>query len=174
MAELTSEDMIAELIKMVTAAKAEASAQATQKKKTGPDPWQLEELSDEQLKEELIKTEAFAVRMRTLWDRQVPLCWYFHQDLGLELMAARAQWEGLMKKGTGHGIYMFLGHDLPTYVEPLCKTIGDNETKHRQPGSESHQKVDTGDVSTIEAFVESPWFAWIWRGQSVSEEVDRG
>jgi hypothetical protein len=139
-------------------------------KKKGPDPWQLEELSDDELKAELVKTEDFVVRMRNLWDRPVPLCWFFHQDLGLELIAARCAWESLMNKGSGHGIYNFLGHDLPTYVEPRCKVVGDNESQHRVPGSEAHRKVDTSGFGSIEAFLESQWFGWIWRGKSVQEQ----
>ena len=167
---LTAESVVAELLRTLATAKAEAAA-AEEVGEGKTKPWAIEALEPEALIRELRRTDRFVSRMRALWNRQVPACWYFHVDLGLELVAARQAWEGLLTKGSAHAVMVYLGHDLPTYVEPLCSHIGDNEREHRLPGREGHRKVDTSDIATLDKFLESPWFGWIWCGDSVPEEM---
>ena len=167
---LTAESVVAELLRTLATAKAEAAA-AEEVGEGKTKPWAIEALEPEALIRELRRTDRFVSRMRALWNRQVPACWYFHVDLGLELVAARQAWEGLLTKGSAHAVMVYLGHDLPTYVQPLCNQIGDNEREHRLPGREGHRKADTSDIATLSDFLDSPWFGWIWCGDSVPEEM---
>jgi hypothetical protein len=139
-----------------------------------PTSWDLEELRPEQLREVLKKTDEFVARtVRGLWARQVPFCWYFHQDLGLALIAANVDWQSRVKKESGRSIYAFLGDELHRFIiEPLCKPIGDGEKKHRLPGGESHQKEDTTAITDLKSFIESEWFGWIWLGQKPPVNTD--
>ncbi len=129
-------------------------------------PWDIEKLRPEEIAGELRATERWVERLRGLWGRRVPACWYFHQDLGLALIAARIEWAERIEKGGARSIYAFLGDDLKRLIlEPLASPIGDGENTHRVPGSEAHRKVNTRDLGdSVEAFLDSPWFGWIWCG----------
>ncbi len=128
-------------------------------------PWHLEELTPKEIVAELRATETWVQRLRGLWGRQVPACWYLHQDLGLALIAARNEWDLRVGKEGGRSVYTFLGDELERFVlAPMAKPIGDGESKHRIPGSEAHRAVSTRDIGGLDGFLESPWFRWVWCG----------
>jgi hypothetical protein len=139
-----------------------------------PTSWELEELRPEQVREILKATDEFVTRtVRGLWARQVPFCWYFHQDLGLALIAANVDWQSRVKRESGRSIYAFLGDELHRFIiEPLCKPIGDGESKHRLPGAEIQEKRSTEEIADLSQFLESEWFGWTWLGHKPPLKTD--
>jgi hypothetical protein len=96
------------------------------------------------------------------WGHDIPRCWFWHKPLTLSCLAIRQRYEDELVQMTPSAVIQFFGYELFAYLD---NTLVENEGR-RPPVGHAQQKR-----MTLEEFMESPYFDYVWLGKSLSEPV---
>lgn len=157
--EITAETIVGELLKALSATKAEA---AQRKEHVEPGPWSLHRDSPDEVRERIRSLVVFIEEL-DLWRLPVPKCWPYHPRTVRGLLAAKARWEQI---DAGDGSSAAVGFYTLTLRDVKEQLTSFEIEREHQLGA---QEVAT--IDDLEEFLQSSHFDVLYGTLQGASEV---